>query len=202
MVFSTSHSADDQLMIMNQEGGIPPQRTSIHVMALDSMVNVNSLFTFAVFVGLAWNLKDPSYILIGITDPCVASSAMAEDFVKYHVYSFSSFLFSSLIALGLKQGISGGAGRAKDEAVLPGQGHGAVGHVNLKVLRGGILVSASGSVAGCVFLMLALVDLVQIKMGRLDCRREWYTVAAVVPLVTLTSTACFIRFPFGKESRF
>lgn len=192
---------------MNQEMGItiPPQRTSIYVMALDSMVNVNSLFTLAVFVGLAWNLRDPNYILIPITDPCAASSAMVEDFVKYHVYSFSSFLFSSLIALGLKQGISAaGAGGRAEVVGRQGGGAGGVAHVNLKVLRCGILGCASGSVFGCVFLMLALVDLVQIKMGRLDCRRrEWYTVAAVGPLVTLVPSALmiFIYFVFHAFTR-
>lgn len=47
-----------------------------------------------------------------------------------------------------------------------------------------MVVSALGSVFGCGFLMMALVDLVQIKLGVLACG-GLYTFSAVVPLVVL-----------------
>lgn len=76
--------------------------TSIHVTALDGLVNVNSLFTFAVFVGLAWNPWDPNNTLN--KDPrCAPGPNVKRDLIAFHVYSFSSFLFSSLVALTLKQ---------------------------------------------------------------------------------------------------
>ena len=76
-----------------------PTGTSVHVTALDGIVNVNSLFTLAVFVGLTWNPNDPSNTLIN--DPaCAAGPSKAKDLVSFHVYSFSSFLFSSLIFVG------------------------------------------------------------------------------------------------------
>ncbi|KAL0401287.1 UNVERIFIED_CONTAM: hypothetical protein Slati_4158600 [Sesamum latifolium] len=80
--------------------------TSIHITALDGIVNVNSLFTLAVFIGLAWNPTDPSNSLIDpIQQPgCSPGPKVAEDLVAFHVYSFSCFLFSSLVALGLKTG--------------------------------------------------------------------------------------------------
>ncbi|KAL0299227.1 UNVERIFIED_CONTAM: hypothetical protein Sradi_6582500 [Sesamum radiatum] len=81
--------------------------TSIHITALDGIVNVNSLFTLAVFIGLAWNPTDPSNSLIDpIQQPgCSPGPKVAEDLVAFHVYSFSCFLFSSLVALGLKQAL-------------------------------------------------------------------------------------------------
>ncbi|CBI16041.3 unnamed protein product, partial [Vitis vinifera] len=86
--------------------------TSIHIMALDGIVNVNSLFTFAVFLGLAWYpITDPAITLTGVAEPaCVADTTMGEDLVAFHVYSFSSFLFSSLVAFALKQAIWIGQG--------------------------------------------------------------------------------------------
>nr|GMD64403.1 uncharacterized protein LOC109163846 [Ipomoea batatas] len=146
---------------------MPPQTstTLIHIMALDGIVNVNSIFTIALFIGLTSTPSDHSYTLLS-TPACAATAATAERLVSRHVYSFSSFLFSSLVALGLKQAI-----RIADHdhilnchAVL----HGA-GRVDLRMLRVGILGSALGSVFGCVFLTLALVDWVQIKLGVLAC---------------------------------
>ncbi|KAA8543812.1 hypothetical protein F0562_022011 [Nyssa sinensis] len=160
---------------------VPRQKittTSIHIMALDGIVNVNSLFTFAVFLGLAWNPTDPNYSLIDTTTTCAASLAVAEDLVSFHVYSFSSFLFSSLVASGLKQAIRTAKQQIGDTAEVRSV---PSAHVNTKLLRVGILASAAGSALGCVFLMLALIDLVQIKLGTLSCW-SWYSLAAVCPL--------------------
>ena len=66
-----------------------------------------------------------------------------------------------------------------------------LGRVNKVTLRVGTMVSALGSVLGCGFLMMALVDLVQIKLGTLACRSV-YTFAAVVPLVILVPLALSI----------
>jgi hypothetical protein len=52
------------------------------------ILNVNSLFSLAVFVGLVWNPTDPI--------SCSPSPKIAEDFIAFHVYSFSSFLSYSL----------------------------------------------------------------------------------------------------------
>lgn len=150
--------------------------TSIHITALDGITNVNSLFTLAVFIGLAWNPSDPT----AAPSACSASPSTAESMVSLHVYSFSSFLFSSLIALCLKQAI---------RILRPPHGPRAL-RVNRAALRAGILASAVGSVAGCGFLMMALVDVVQIKLGRLGCGGA--AVGAVIPLVTLIPAAMLI----------
>lgn len=161
--------------------------TTIHVMALDSIVNVNSLFTLALFLGLTWYpTTDTRTTLIGDDSGCAAGPHIAEGLISFHVYSFSSFLFSSLIALALKQTITISKGGGGGELLgVP------MGDVNKVCLRLGTLVSAFGSVFGCGFLMMALVDLVQIKLGTLACG-SLYTFAAVGPLVTLVPLALFI----------
>ncbi|KAJ9146720.1 hypothetical protein P3X46_028952 [Hevea brasiliensis] len=165
--------------------------TKIHIMALDGIVNVNSLFTLALFLGLAWYpAPDPSISLV--TDPsCAASSAIAEDLIAFHVYSFSSFLFSSLIALALKQAIKIADKDDNNIVSVDEVGSASLVQVNLVALRVGTLISGFGSVFGCGFLMMALVHLVQIKLGTLACG-SLYTFAAIGPLVILVPLALLI----------
>ncbi|KAL2940442.1 Actin-related protein 7 [Bienertia sinuspersici] len=133
---------------------LKPPGSAIHITALDGIIHVNSIFTLAVFVGLSWNPNDPSHTLI--TDPSCSSlnTSVAENLVAFHVFSFSSFLFSSLVALGLKQAFRISAHYDSHWAFIHTSG-----------LRLGMLVSAIGSVSGCAFLMLALVNVAQIKLG-------------------------------------
>ncbi|KAF8731803.1 hypothetical protein HU200_015741 [Digitaria exilis] len=176
--------------------------TSIHVTALDGIVNVNSLFTLAAFVGLAWR---PSSDGPGLADgadrtgnPCAAGDRAESDLVSFHVLAFACFLFSSLVALCLKQLVRTYPpryrhGTPSSSAAAGGAVVGRTARINRAALRVGILASAVGSVAGCGFLMLALVNVVQVKLGRLGCgdggSAAW---AAVVPLVTLVPAAMLI----------
>ncbi|KAH7537475.1 hypothetical protein FEM48_Zijuj03G0096900 [Ziziphus jujuba var. spinosa] len=157
--------------------------TNIHVTALDGIVNVNSLFTLAVFVGLTWNPRDPANTLIDSPN-CIPGHSVAEDLVSFHVYSFSSFLFSSLVAMGLKQAIR----IARSPAYHPSE---FLVRVNKSAFRAGMLVSGAGSVSGCVFLMLALINVVQIKLGTLACGSS-HSFAAVIPLVIFVPSALLI----------
>ncbi|XVF05430.1 hypothetical protein REPUB_Repub05bG0171600 [Reevesia pubescens] len=169
--------------------------TTFHIMALDGIVNVNSLFTFALFLCLTWY---PTPTLIDAASSpasCATGSYVAENLVAYHVYSFSSFLFSSLIASAIKQAIK----ISKDSRDVTGQGVGAsLVDVNLVALRVGMLVS----VFGCGFLMMALVDMVQIKLGTLSCG-TLYSFAAIGPLVVLVPLAlliyvCIVIYAFTR----
>ncbi|KAL2333309.1 hypothetical protein Fmac_014522 [Flemingia macrophylla] len=162
--------------------------TSVHVTALDAIVNVNSLFTLAVFIGLAWNPNDPQNSL-NSHPACAPTAAVAENLVAFHVYSFSSFLFSSLVALALKQAIRLSGTTASFH--YPAAVEQIVAHVNRTALRVSMLVSGAGSVAGCTFLMLALVNVAQIKLGTLACGSS-HTYAAVVPLVIFVPLALLI----------
>ena len=171
-----------------------PAGTSVHVTALDGIVNVNSLFTLAVFVGLAWNPNDPSNTLIN-DQACAAGPSKAEDLVAFHVYSFSSFLFSSLIALGLKQAIR----ITRTASYHPAE---FFARIDKSILRVGMLVSGVGSFCGCGFLMMALVNVVQIKLGTFSCGSS-ASFAAVVPLfilvpIALLIYACVILYAFTR----
>ncbi|KAF5800037.1 hypothetical protein HanXRQr2_Chr07g0311461 [Helianthus annuus] len=176
--------------------------TAIHITALDGIVNVNSLFTLAVFIGLAWSPTDPNNSLV--TDPtCVAGPSIAENLVCFHVYSFSSFLFSSLVALSLKQAIRiSKTTSCEPRRVLMFTFD--MCHINKNVLRTGYLVSAVGSVCGCGFLMMALVNVAQIKLGVLGCESgSAHVYGAVVPLLTfvplgLLTYVFFVLFAFTR----
>ncbi|XP_059316076.1 uncharacterized protein LOC132066898 [Lycium ferocissimum] len=158
------------------EGAVPKLGTTIHITALDGIINVNSLFTFAVFIGLAWNPHDQGNSLSD-NQSCIAGPKVAEDLVAFHVYSFSCFLFSSLIALCLKQAI-----RLAKSAHFPTVFSVDLALINRNALRVGYLVSAAGSVCGSVCLMLALINMVQIKLGVFGCGSK-HTYGAVIPLV-------------------
>ncbi|XP_058196695.1 uncharacterized protein LOC131312752 isoform X2 [Rhododendron vialii] len=158
----------------------PPSTTSVHVTALDGIVNVNSLFTIAVFVGLS--LASPGQHSLE-TSACDAGVTAAKHLLVFEVVSFSFFLFSSLVAQGLKLAINLKNSTDVDEAFRA--------HINSRVLRSGMLASAVGSVMGCIFLMLSMVNVIQIRLGTLACGSR-STVHAVVALVVLVSSALLV----------
>ncbi|XP_022953363.1 uncharacterized protein LOC111455936 isoform X2 [Cucurbita moschata] len=148
--------------------------TSVHVTALDGLVNVNSLFTIAVFVGLS--LTTPGQHSLQNSSVCDAGIDVARKLLVFEVVSFSFFLFSSLVAQGLKLAINLLNSKDVDEAFRA--------HINLKVLRLGMLASAVGSVMGCLFLMLSMVNVIQIRLGMLSCGSK-SAVHAVTALLVL-----------------
>jgi cellulose synthase/poly-beta-1,6-N-acetylglucosamine synthase-like glycosyltransferase len=155
--------------------------TNIHVSALDGLINVNSLFTLAVFVGLT--ITTPGAATLVDDSACIAGEDIARNLLTFQVVSFSSFLFSSLVAQGLKQAILLiNSKTLHDVFKAP---------INKHFLRFGMLLSAFGSVFGCIFLMLALMDVIQIKLGTLSCGSIW-SIRAVVPLFMLVPTALII----------
>eukprot|EP01018_Ginkgo_biloba_P018437 Gb_38166 [translate_table: standard] len=108
--------------------------TSVHVTALDGLVNVNSLFTVAVFVGLS--LATPGQRSLEDKGACDAGEDVAKNLLVFEVVAFSSFLFSSLIAQGLKLAIILNNSKQVTEAFKA--------YINNKLLRLGMLASAFG----------------------------------------------------------
>ncbi|PIA52472.1 hypothetical protein AQUCO_01000388v1 [Aquilegia coerulea] len=155
--------------------------TSVHVTALDGLVNVNSLFTIAVFVGLS--LTTPGQKSLEMKSACDADINHARRLLVFEVVSFSFFLFSSLVAQGLKLAINLLNSKDVDEAFRA--------HINLTVLKFGMLGSAFGSVMGCVFLVLSMVNVIEIRLGILSCGSR-STVRAVATLITLVSSGLVI----------
>lgn len=155
--------------------------TSVHVTALDGLVNVNSLFTIAVFVGLS--LTTPGQHSLENPSACDAGVEVAKKLLVFEVVSFSFFLFSSLVAQGLKLAINLLNSRDVDEVFRA--------HINLKVLRFGMMASATGSVMGCLFLMLSMVNVIEIRLGMLSCGSK-SAVHAVTALVVLVTSALLV----------
>eukprot|EP00253_Pinus_taeda_P017620 PITA_17620 len=155
--------------------------TSVQVTALDGLVSVNSLFTVAVFVGLS--LATPGQKSLEHSGGCDAGENILKNLLLFEVVSFSSFLFSSLVAQGLKLAINIDNSKNPNEATK--------GHINNMLLRIGMLASALGSIVGCVFLMLSMVHVIQIRLGLLSCG-VISTVKATVCLISLVSTALLV----------
>lgn len=154
--------------------------TSVHVTALDGLVNVNSLFTIAVFVGLSLTTPGQRSLEGG---KCDADISVVKRLLVFEVVSFSFFLFSSLVAQGLKLAINLLNSKDVDEAFRA--------HINLKVLRFGMLGSALGSVMGCLFLMLSMVNVIEIRLGMLSCGSK-SALDAVAALIVLVSSALLV----------
>ncbi|GFP80172.1 hypothetical protein PHJA_000160600, partial [Phtheirospermum japonicum] len=112
------------------------------------------------------------------TSACDAGLDVARKLLVFEVVSFSFFLFSSLVAQGLKLAINLLNNKDVDKIFRA--------HINLKVLRFGMLASAIGSVMGCLFLMLSMVNVIQIRLGMLSCGSKLtvHTVTALIVLVT------------------
>jgi hypothetical protein len=134
----------------------------VHVTALDGVVNVNSLFTVAVFVGLSL-AGDPS---------CDAGPGVARSLLVLEVVAFSSFLFSSLVAQGLKLALNLINSKDPHDALRA--------HIDVRL---GMLASA---VVGCVFLMVMVV---QIRLCTLGCATNRAAAKAAAGLVGLVTTA-------------
>ncbi|KAI4374430.1 hypothetical protein MLD38_012426 [Melastoma candidum] len=155
--------------------------TSVHVTALDGLVNVNSLFTIAVFVGLS--LTTPGQHSLENPGGCDAGIDVVKRLLVFEVVSFSFFLFSSLVAQGLKLAINLLNSNDVDEAFRA--------RISIRVLRLGMLGSAIGSVMGCLFLMLSMVCVIEIRLGTLSCGSK-SAIDAVAALVVLVSSALLV----------
>ena len=163
------------------DNDLSKKTTSVQVTALDGLVSVNSLFTFAVFIGMS--VATPGQKSLEDNGDCDAGKHIIKSLLVFEVASFSAFLFSSLIAQGLKLAII--IDNAKDPHNVDR------GHIDNKLLRIGMLASALASVVGCVFLMLSMVNVIQIRLGILSCGAS-STVKATATLIALVTTALVI----------
>ena len=150
----------------------------IHLKALDDLVSVNSLFTIAVFVWLSYAHAGK---LTGLENPpeCNADSGVAKRLVVYGVVSFGLFLLSSLVAKTLKVHFSL---HRKDY-------FGKDPTLDRKKKRcRNLMFAASGTILGCFFLTLSMINVIQIRLGKLSYGSK-YTIVAVASLVTIVAIA-------------
>ncbi|KAK8506011.1 hypothetical protein V6N13_002666 [Hibiscus sabdariffa] len=148
---------------------------------LDDLVNVNSLFTLAVFVGLS--LARQGERSLENRSECDAGTSNAKRLVVNEVVSFACFLLSSLVAKALKIHV----------AVCQEEDFKNKRNQRLRLCM--LLLSVWSSVFGCIFLTVSMVDVIQIKVGRLSCRsiHAWRATGALIAIVIL---ALGIYVPF------
>ncbi|CAK7349228.1 unnamed protein product [Dovyalis caffra] len=168
-----------------EEKGETPRKVldtiEIHQKALDDLVNVNSLFTIAVFVGLS--LAHRGEKSLENRTECDADPDVAKRLIVSEVIAFAFFLLSSLVAKTLKVHLN--IYRQKDYK-----------KIKFKIIRGGmLLLSAWGSILGCVFLTTSMVDVIQIKVGKLSCGSV-YAFRAAGSLIAIVLLALSIYVPF------
>ncbi|CAA7043666.1 unnamed protein product [Microthlaspi erraticum] len=171
---SSNHNSNGN----NDNHSTSSSTTSVHVSALDGIVNANSLFTVAVFVGITFD--QPRDLTLTERSECTAGVDVERDLVVFEVISFAFFLFSSLVAQGMKLTINLLNSKETDEVFKA--------NINSDLLRLGVVGAAGGSILGCVFLLLSMVDVIQLRLGLLSCGGS-LAVHTVLALVVLVSSA-------------
>ncbi|KAK1393850.1 Maternal effect embryoarrest [Heracleum sosnowskyi] len=167
--------ADVVRELMKIKGNVPAKfdRKDAHIKLLDDLVNVNSLFTLAVFVGLSQ--ASPGIRSLEDRDECNAGPGVAKMLVLYEVVSFACFLLSSLVAKVLKLILSLDGKICK--LILKG----------LDVKDVLLVLTSCASVSGIVLLTLSVVNVVQIRIGLYSCgsaeaRRAIWALCAIVSI--------------------
>ncbi|KAL1825263.1 hypothetical protein ACET3Z_012041 [Daucus carota] len=150
----------------------------VHLRLLDDLVNVNSLLTVAVFVGLS--LATPDIKSLDSRHECRAGPREAKKLILCEVVAFSCFILSSIVAKVLKLHL-----------YLDGNGNYAFTSPDLDLKDFMLALSACGSVAGIVSVSVSIVYIIEIRVGLLSCGCEEST-AAVVVLGVLVGFALLI----------
>ncbi|XP_060176542.1 uncharacterized protein LOC132606888 [Lycium barbarum] len=156
-------------------------KTSVVVTALDGVINVNSLFTIAIFVGLS--LATPGQKSLNSSERCQPGILTVKQLVIFEVLSFSFFLFSSLVAQAIKLSLN----LLGSEELA----HGFSVVVNERLLKTGMLMTAISSVMGCLFLMVSMLHVIEIKTGRLFCGAK-STIISVTFLISLVVSGLLV----------
>lgn len=152
----------------------------VHVKALEGIVSANTFLTVAVFIGITGTITPSPSIPSG----CVAGDDIARNFFLFEILSFGFYLLSSLVAQGMKLAITllaaddfFGDGDQKPppsddceemptwRAAEPRERRRAV----LRITQPMMMVAAGCSILGTFFLLLSMVDAIQLKFGLISC---------------------------------
>eukprot|EP00250_Pteridium_aquilinum_P034406 c7539_g1_i1 orf=172-717(+) len=158
---------------------------TLHVSALDALVNVNSIFSGVVFIGLTFgDTTTTTLVSSGPNDPCNPAPNTARKVVLCEVLAFAAYLLSSLIAQGLKLQLAlNGAKKAVIKSLVP---------INEKAIRLGMAVTALCTALGSVFLTLSIVFLIELRLGRLSCASSAWSKGTAIPLIMSVVTGVLV----------
>ncbi|XP_038693849.1 uncharacterized protein LOC119991582 [Tripterygium wilfordii] len=141
--------------------------------------SVNSLLAIAVFVGIS--LASPDQHGLENRPECDADPGLEMRLVLFEVVSFGLFILSTLVAKATKVHINI---HRKEEFSGTRRRY--------KYARGCLLLlSAIASFVGVVFLTLSMVDVIQIKIGKLSCGSQ-YAFLSVASLCGITIVAMLV----------
>ncbi|KAK3408914.1 hypothetical protein EUGRSUZ_J01058 [Eucalyptus grandis] len=149
---------------------------------LEDIVSLNSLLTVAVFIGLS-DAQPGQVQSLQDDDTCHPDAKIRKRLVAFEIASFSCFVFSGFLAKTVKiflyiykkqDGTKKNPQRRWRSLV-------------------GFYLSIYGTMAGCLLLLLAMVDVVQMKLGRLSCDST-YSVSTVTVMVSTIGLSLLIYF--------
>ncbi|KAK2633115.1 hypothetical protein EUGRSUZ_L00548 [Eucalyptus grandis] len=155
-------------------------------MVLDDLVSVNSLFTFAMFVGISIAGANPQ--TLQPRKECQASHQTKMVLLFDEVVSFVCFLLSSLVATALKMNLS--TYLMSD----PNNRKRSARDVNDGVRNLMIMLSMTGSILGCVYLTMSMANVVRVLLGNVTCG-ESDTLLATGTLIAVNVLALLIYVP-------
>ena len=147
-------------------------------------MSFNSLYAVSSFLGF-------SLTTIGLHSidgrlGCDANISTIRTLMFFEVISFAFFLTSSWVAHGLKIMIKLVNAAESNKEFRS--------HFNRKSIRKVMLCAIFSSILGCIFLILSIVNILQIRLGILSCR-SLSTVQGAVALVVIVS--CGVVFHVG-----
>jgi hypothetical protein len=154
----------------------------VAVKALEGIVSANTFFTVAVFIGITGTITPSS----GISPNCLPGDDIARNFFLFEILSFGFYLLSSLVAQGMKLAVTllaadvfyadGDAAKpalpSDDCEEMPAWRAAAPRERRRTVLRYAqpmMLLAAACSIMGTFFLLLSMVDAIQLKFGLVSC---------------------------------
>ncbi|KAF5930008.1 hypothetical protein HYC85_030881 [Camellia sinensis] len=142
--------------------------------AVDDLVNVNKLFTLAVFLGLA--LATAEQHSLENRAECDAGTIVAKRLILFEVLSFSCFISSTVVVMAIKLhlNIYGGGRNFKQ-----------------KIREMMVFVAGLATFFAYFFLMLSMVDIIQIRLGKLSCRSS-KSLGAAVSVISIVSSALVV----------
>lgn len=166
---------------------------------LDDIVSLNSLFTVAVFIGLSF--AQPGQVQSLEDDPrCHPDPKIRKRLVAYEIASFSCFIFAGFLAKTVKVFLYTSENHDAIRRKQKGYREKEEPHRKLKSLVG-FFLSIYGTMIGCLLVLLAMVDVIQIKLGRLSCHSKFAvtTVCVMIGTIGLSLLIFFFTVTYGVK---